>query len=250
MRKNQIRRRILRREGIAILITVWFAVAIALIENGLEDDLNVADTEITNDSCARTDSFYDFSSLNLIDLPYFFSIDNWSLDTAKNAACEKKGLAPLNFGGANGTILSDGAVSIQAPLCRNASDDSHNDLPEFYRGEAKVNSMAARYHLLGLSTINPRIQILPYGETVGVSRIRMQEVDENYVALLGCDRHNISSIPMRYHEQWNIIGVDDLNVSRVVLNTVCNSIDNSTRANVFVSIHTDLHGLAYKNTKS
>lgn len=232
MKKSEVRYRLLRRELIAFALAVWFTIGVALVEDSLEEGLRVTDNEVFGEYCVRTDALYDFSSINFIRAPYNFPIDDWSQDIAKQVSCGDRGLRTLQFGGDNGTVLTEGQVTLSAPTCGDGTLVDDPIFPELNKGFTFISVGYIRGGTNGLEMDGARVTILPFNQIVGTSRNITKnnlniQMEEN-IPIESCQRLNIVEAPMRTFKTWEIVGADDYNVSRIILKNICDNLGEST----------------------
>lgn len=224
VKKTDIRARLLQREFIAFCIGAWFAVSVALVESSLDEQTLVTDNEIRSTTCARMDFLYDTRSVVLIQPPPRFAVDEWSLDVASQINCSENGLFSIDLGDTTG-IIKNGKGAGNAPVCV-SKDKSLAYTPSLIeKGTVKLNriQVSAPDIGYGLSLDEPIVSLLPYNTSAGTSRFR--DNDEKYIPLPSCERMNITTFPIRFFENWAITGTDDYNVSRVVMDRICQSLE-------------------------
>lgn len=216
--------RMFRRELIGFLLTVWFALSIALVETSLQSVLLVRTTPSKSRTCLQMDRLYDVAPVTVATPPFRYSIDDWALNIGQQLGCDETGLLSIDLGGIEGPA-GDGN-STRAPMCVDKSKGSNQFYPWIDQGFVDIERF--KVHENGLFTENPVLSIIPYDNNVGLSRPRDTNLSEPYIPIDTCDALNIAAIPLRYFREWDIANVDDYNVTRNILKQMCTNLDKSS----------------------
>lgn len=226
LRKSQLRFRLLRRELIGLTLAIVLSISLALVENSLNSGLRLSAKETASlNTCVRLDGFYNFSTISILPPPFHFIVDQWSHTIALQLNCPR-GLLTVEFGDeTEGTAGS--STSAAAPICIRAPVITDPGFPGIDAGAADMRD--AHFTEWGIQMGVPVVSLLPYSGTLGRSRDRINDEDEQYSMIPECEQLGIASIPLRFYRSWDVSGFDDYNMSRVILSRMCAKANTSNQ---------------------
>lgn len=211
-------------EAIGLLIGAWFALLVTLTEYRLEDGVYSASSqpEVVSRYCAFMNATYDYYLMLDARPPLQFFVDSMSLDIAELHSC-RYGIDHLDFGTvANNSEQED---SILIPNCvpqLRATELADMSWITFQVDLIDAIAFEAHSNLTYILTYATQSVGLSYREDIGYVPVPLPPIEE-------CATRNISSMPTVFGDWWHTRDMDNLNVSRSLLQRLCGTMDETAK---------------------
>lgn len=209
-------------EALCFFISTGLVIFVAVVELKMDQSFRIVPQQSNSSFCAFMNESLSITTMNEYRIPSQFVIDDASIEIAKQVHC-KHGLKAVDFGtDTNGTFLF-------APECVPVNQSSlvtenNNSVPPaVFPPEYELGQVGS------IVSTSSSAYIIPYNmknSTYGFSSPAPEDENE-FERIPECTAKNISSVITKSFPYWRTRDVDDYNISRSFLQTICEQENNT-----------------------